>query len=369
MKLDYKLNNVTHSIFCLNNNVSQISKDIERMKSDKKILFLFDKNISKEIVKKILLELKNSGCKVYQIKFLGSKKNKNLKAVLKIIDFLISKGFTKKSIVMSFGGGVLGDLSALAASLYMRGLIYLHIPTTITSMVDSCIGGKTAINYQEIINSIGTYYHPHKVYLLDDIIRNLPDREFYSGLPEVLKCGLIKDRSILNLLKKESKKIFFKDPNITRILCLKSLKTKIFFFKDDIYEQNKRLMLNFGHTFAHAIEMAVAKNLENKTEILRHGEAVGIGMLCEIQYANKLNASSIYNKTKQILNLYNLPTDLKFLKFNKSKLQNDIFKFIFLDKKRINRFPRYIHLKYYGKPKISEMNNFDLINHVINKIL
>ena len=115
--------------------------------------------------------------------------------------------------------------------------------------------------------------------------------------------------------------------------------------------------------------MAVAKNIENKSEILRHGEAVGIGMLCEIQYANKLIASSIYNKTKQILNLYNLPTDLKFLKCNKSKLQNDIFKFIFLDKKRINRFPRYIHLRHYGKPKISEMNNFDLINHVINKIL
>lgn len=369
MKLTYELNKIKHSIFCLDKDISQISKDIEQTKSDKKILFLFDKNISKKIVKKILHQLKNCGCEVYQIEFLGSKKNKNLKAVLKIIDFLISKGFTKKSIIMSFGGGVLGDLSALAASLYMRGLIYMHIPTTITSMVDSCIGGKTAINYQEIINSIGTYYHPHKVYLLDDIIRILPDREFYSGLPEVLKCGLIRDRSILNLLEQKSKIISIKDPNITKVLCLKSLKTKIFFFKNDVYEQNERLILNFGHTFAHAIEMAVAKNIENKSEILRHGEAVGIGMLCEIQYANKLIASSIYNKTKQILNLYNLPTDLKFLKCNKSKLQNDIFKFIFLDKKRINRFPRYIHLRHYGKPKISEMNNFDLINHVINKIL
>ena len=245
----------------------------------------------------------------------------------------------------------------------------MHIPTTITSMVDSCIGGKTAINYQGIINSIGTYYHPHRVYLLNDIIKELPDREFYSGLPEILKCGLIKDKSILDIMEKQTKKINIKEPNITRLLCFKSLKTKIFFFKNDVFEQNERLMLNFGHTFAHAIEMAVAKNVEKKTEILRHGEAVGIGMLCEIKYANNLKMPLTYKKTKKILELYNLPTNLKFLSCNKFKLQNDIFKFLFLDKKRIGRFPRYINLRYLGKPKIAEMSDFNKINHIINGIL
>lgn len=128
-------------------------------------------------------------------------------------------------------------------------------------------------------------------------------------------------------------------------------------------------MLNFGHTFAHAIEMAIAKNVEKKTEILRHGEAVGIGMLCEIQYANNLKMSLIFKRLKKILELYNLPTNLKFLSCNKLKLQNDIFKFIFLDKKRIGRFPRYINLKYLRKPKIAEMNDFDKINHIIKEIL
>ena len=369
MQLNYLLNNIKYDISYLNKNISKIDKDIIQMKSDKKILFLFDENISKKIVNKILAQLKNSGCDVYQIEFLGSKKNKNLKAVLKIIDFLISKGFTRKSIILSLGGGVLGDLSALAASLYMRGLLYIHIPTTITSMVDSCIGGKTAINYQGIINSIGTYYHPHRVYLLNDIVKELPDREFYSGLPEILKCGLIKDKSILDIMEKQSKKINIKEPNITRLLCFKSLKTKIFFFKNDVFEQNERLMLNFGHTFAHAIEMAVAKNVKTKKEILRHGEAVGIGMLCEIQYANNLKKSLIFKKAKKILELYNLPTNLKFLFCNKLKLQNDIFKFLFLDKKRIGRFPRYINLKYLGKPKIAEMSDFNKINHIINGIL
>ena len=166
----------------------------------------------------------------HEIEFIGSKKNKNLKAVLKIIDFMISKDL-QENIVLSMGGGVLGDLSALAASLYMRGMIYMHIPTTMTSIVDSCIGGKTAINYQNIINSIGTYFHANKVYILDKIIKNLPEREYISGIPEVLKCGLIKDTKILNFLENESLKIKKKNSQIVKDLCLRSLKAKIYFLK------------------------------------------------------------------------------------------------------------------------------------------
>ena len=131
------------------------------------------------------------------------------------------------------------DLSALAASLYMRGTIYFHIPTTMTSIVDSSIGGKTAVNYQNIINSIGTYFHANKVYILNDIIKCLPEREFFSGLPEVLKCGLLKDKSIIKILKKYSNMIIKKKTNHVKELCIKSLKTKIFFFKNDITEKRK----------------------------------------------------------------------------------------------------------------------------------
>ena len=202
MSLKYNIGNQKYDVYYLSSKFNQISKDLEDLKSDKKLLFLFDKNISKEIRNRVITSLKFSGCKIYQFEFIGTKKNKSLKAVLKIIDFMISKGFTRKSTILSMGGGVLGDLSALAASLYMRGTIYFHIPTTMTSIVDSAIGGKTAVNYQNIINSIGTYFHANKVYILNDIIENLPDREFCSGLPEVLKCGLLKDKSIIKILKK-----------------------------------------------------------------------------------------------------------------------------------------------------------------------
>ena len=211
MKLQYKIDGQVHDIYYIDNKYNQISKDLDNLNSDKKLLFLFDSNISKEIRNKVTTSLKFSGCKIYEFEFVGTKKNKSLKAVLKIIDFMISKGFTRKSTILSMGGGVLGDLSALAASLYMRGIIYFHIPTTMTSIVDSSIGGKTAVNYQNIINSIGTYFHANRVYILNDIIKCLPEREFFSGLPEVLKCGLLKDKSIIKILKKYSNMIIKKN--------------------------------------------------------------------------------------------------------------------------------------------------------------
>tara|TARA_Y100000741_G_C18240717_1_gene553579 strand:+ start:77 stop:1186 length:1110 start_codon:yes stop_codon:yes gene_type:complete len=369
MNLRYKIGNEPHDIYYIRKNYNQISKDIEKLKSDKKLLFLFDKNISQEVRNKVVTALKLSGCKVYEIEFIGSKKNKSLKAVLKIIDFMISKGFTRKSTVLSMGGGVLGDLSALAASLYMRGTIYFHIPTTMTSIVDSSIGGKTAVNYQNIINSIGTYFHANKVYILSDVIRLLPYREFSSGLSEVLKCGLLKDKSIIKSLKKNNLMIKKKNSKHVKELCFKSLKTKVYFFKNDITEKKDRLMLNFGHTFAHAIEMALEKNNEKKNELLRHGEAVGIGMLCELYYASNLKENRLIKTTKEILKLYELPVDLKILNLNKFNLQNDIFKFLFLDKKRINKHPRFIKLLNHGKPTISEMQDYGKINFIIRKIL
>ena len=114
------------------------------MDSDKKILFIYDKNIHEKIIKKIIQSLKTSGCKLFLLPLEGNKMNKNEKSLFKIIDFLVEEKFTKNSVILTCSGGVIGDMSALASGLYLRGLIYLHIPTTITSIVDSCIGGKTA---------------------------------------------------------------------------------------------------------------------------------------------------------------------------------------------------------------------------------
>tara|TARA_A100001015_G_C15025430_1_gene730234 strand:- start:728 stop:1840 length:1113 start_codon:yes stop_codon:yes gene_type:complete len=369
MKLNYTINKEKHSvIFCKQNNISILSKSISSIHSDRNILFIYDRKINTNIVNEIIYELKLSGCNIIKIECEGDKINKNEKLLFKILDILLANKFTKKSILISFGGGVIGDVSALASSLYLRGLSYICIPTTMTSIVDSSVGGKTAINYKGITNSIGTYYHPRLVFILESIIESLPEREFFAGIPEIIKCGVIGDKKILNLLKSEKENIIKRKINLIFKICYLTLKTKINFFKDDIFEKKKRLSLNFGHTFAHAIEMAVEQKI-NK-DFIRHGEAVGIGMLCEIFY-EKGKKEKIYQTIEEILKKFNLPTFLSLDKIpmNKIKLQNSIFKKIFLDKKKLDKYPRFISVKNFCKTTPKEIRNFDLLNDTISKIL
>ena len=169
-------------------------------------------------------------------------------------------------------------------------MIYFHIPTTMTAIVDSCLGGKTGINYKNIINSVGNYYHSQNVFISRNVIELIPNREFFSGVPEIIKCGMINNKKIILMLKKHKDKCIQRNYNFLSKLIKLALKTKIKFFKNDVYEQSQRLNLNFGHTFAHAIEMSLKGK---KTDLIRHGEAVGIGMLCEIYYTEGKNKKHI----------------------------------------------------------------------------
>ncbi len=366
MKIDYKINNFNHKVFIKENIFNYIINDIEELKSDRKILLIYDENIDKKFVHEISSSLRIIGSELIKVETHGSKTKKNEKLLFKILDVLIEKKFTKKSILVSLGGGVIGDVSALAASLYLRGMFFLNIPTTMTSIVDSCLGGKTAINYRNITNSIGGYYHAHSVYISLDIIERIPDREFLAGIPEILKCALIhKNKNFFNYLISNKNKILRRDKKVVKKICCETLKIKLSFFLKDIYEHKKRLFLNFGHTFAHAIEMATD---QYKKDFYRHGEAVGLGILCEIFYSSR-SKGNLYRMTENFLNSLNLPTTLKFKNKNKSKLQSDIFRFLFLDKKKINKYPRYIFLKSIGKPKIKELRDNTLINESIFNII
>ena len=368
MIINYKINNEIHNIIISEKIKNNIVNQVEKIKSDKKVLLAYDEKIKQSIIDLIRQELKLIGVKLLLVKISGNKKNKNNRVLFKLIDILISNQFTKKSILISCGGGVVGDLSNLAASLYLRGMIYFHIPSTMTAIIDSCIGGKTAINYRNIINSVGTYYHPKSVMIFKDIIDQLPDREYLAAIPEMIKCGLIKKSNILKNLRIYDQKVKEKNFSIIKKIIFETLKIKIFFFKNDIYERNTRLNLNFGHTFAHAIEMATDNYF--KKDYLRHGEAVGIGILCEIFYANK-GPSKILTEVENILKIYGLPTRIldSQMKVDFVTLQNKIYKGIFLDKKKIGKYPRYILLKKKYKPEIKEIKNLDYINNTIKYFL
>ncbi len=367
MKIVYKINNINHSIkFCTDKESPDIVRELKKHYSDQNLLVVLDKKLKNNFKKYLIKDLKKSGKKIFLITVEANKKNKNEKLLFKILDELIKHGFTKKSVIISCGGGVVGDVCALASSLYLRGLIYYHIPTTMTAIVDSCIGGKTGINYKNIINSVGNYYHPRTVFISKNVINLIPDREFFSGLPEIMKSGLINNSKILFMLKNEKYKCLSRDYNYLSKLIFLTLKTKIKFFKDDIYENSTRLNLNFGHTFAHAIEMAI----KSKTnDIIRHGEAVGIGMLCEIHYVEGKGKN--FKFLEMLLKNYRLPTNINSFVKTKSKkmVLKKIYNNIFLDKKRINKFPRIIELKKIGKSKIFEMKNNKKIMETIKNVI
>ena len=365
--IKYKINTEEYRVtFCNDNEAADIAEDLKRLESDKKMLLIIDANINKKILSPLFQDLASSGFTLEILYLNGSKKNKDLKLLLRIIDKLISNGFTKRSVVLSCGGGVIGDVSALAASLYLRGTIYYHIPTTMTAMVDSCIGGKTGINYKEIINSVGSYYHPKNVFISKNIINLLPEREFLAGLPEIFKIGFIDSKNILQLVEKNFKKIINRDFSFLAKIIKLVLNSKIKFFKNDVYEQSKRLRLNFGHTFAHAIEMSLKSK---KDEVLRHGEAVGLGMLCELYYDEGF--SKKFDHLKKILKKFDLPFKInKFVKKNKKDIiKNEIYKFIFLDKKKISIYPRYISVKSYGVSSVEEMKSNTRILKTIEDVL
>ena len=367
MIIKYKVYDQSLKVVIAKKILDNVLDDLKKLNSDKKVLFVYDKRIDEKTIKSFATNLKTSGCLVFFLELTGNKIHKSEKTLFKILDFLILNKFTKNSVILSCCGGVIGDIASLASSLYLRGMIYLHIPTTITSIIDSCIGGKTGINYKGLINSMGTYYHPRSVYISNEILKKIPDREYYSGLPEVIKYGLIKKNYILSNLV--NKKDLFEKRNFKFMsnLIRESLITKIYYFSKDVYEKDRRLVLNFGHTFAHAIEMATQKIF--KKEVFRHGEAVGLGILCELYYSHK-GRSKLLNNIENLLYQFNLPTRvLENKNQNFKKIHDEIFKYVFVDKKKIGKFPRYISLNKIGNPKIKLLDDFNLLNETISYFL
>ncbi len=367
MNILYKINNLNHRvIFCKDKESPDIMRNLSKLYSDKKMMVIIDKNLGEKFTKYLIDDLKLTNFDITFLKVEASKKNKNEKFLFKIINKLIEKNFSKKSVIISCGGGVIGDVCALAASLYLRGLIYFHIPTTMTAIVDSCIGGKTGINYKNIINSLGNYYHPQTVFISKNVINLIPKREFLAGIPEIIKSGIIDNNIITKMLINNKSKCLSRDFNFMSKLIYLTLKTKIKFFKNDVYENSRRLNLNFGHTFAHAVEMSMKTK---DKDIIRHGEAVGIGMLCEIYYCE--GKSKKFKFLFNLLRKYKLPTNLKsFTKnYKKQIVKKEIFKNIFLDKKRIGKYPRIIKILKLGKPKIVEMKDNYRIKKTISEVI
>ena len=370
-RIVYKINDNIHDIVFTKNILKSLDKKITELQSDKKIVFIYDENISNYIIKDISLGLKLTGCKILSKKIKSLKKNKNIQNVLNLIKLFSDLSLTKKSIVIVCGGGVIGDLVALASCLYKRGLIYINIPSSMTALVDSCVGGKTGVNFQSQINLIGTYFHPRTVLIYDKIINTIPERDYISGLAEVVKSFILSKKKLKYFLLKK-KEILKREPKIIKTLILDSLKIKVNHFVKDIYENNDRLLLNFGHTFGHAYEMASDEMI--KKDYFRHGEAVSLGIISEIFMSYLETNSNVKKKIilKNLIEISKILEDLKLpiklkvpSKINKVKFKKKIYFYVFKDKKKISNKPRYVNFLKANDLSIKEVQNFDNINKVI----
>lgn len=306
-------------------------------------LLVIDKKVPKTLIGKILKSLSKK--KVFIFFFNASEKNKNQKTTNKILELLLKNNFHRTDCIISIGGGITGDVAGFASSLFKRGINFVNVPTTLLAQVDSSIGGKTGINSKYGKNLIGSFYQPKLVLSDMEFLKTLPKREIMCGYGEILKHSLINSKQFFMFLDKNASKVLnlqspFIEKSIYQSCIIKKRIVEI-----DEKEKNLRMILNFGHTFAHAYEAAFGYS--NK---LNHGEAVLLGILNASKFCLKIKLMQIseFKLIQKHLLKYNL-----IKKLNKKFNDNDIKKFISFmlkDKKNNNKKINLVLLKKIGNP-------------------
>ena len=244
------------------------------IKNNRKILIISNQEIA-DLFGEIVLEnltLNKYFAEIFIIQ--AGETNKNLNTLNEIYDAAFSFGLERGSLIIALGGGIVGDITGLAAATWLRGIDYIQIPTTLLSMVDSSVGGKTAVNHPKGKNLIGAFYQPKAVYIDTDALKTLPEREFKAGMAEVIKYGIIKDEELFKFLEAKAsiERIRNLESEYLIEIIMKSVQTKSEIVSMDEQEKGIRAILNYGHSFGHVIE-----NLCGYGEFL-HGEAISIGM-------------------------------------------------------------------------------------------
>src|SRR6202789_1710994 len=233
------------------------------------------------------------------------EQHKTLQTAGWVFDALVGKKMNRDATVLALGGGVVGDIAGFAAACYQRGVGYAQIPTTLLAQVDSSVGGKTGVNHAGGKNLIGAFYQPLCVVADTDTLATLPDRELSAGLSEVIKYGCVWDPLLFDWLGQNMDKLLARDADALTYAIARSCEIKATVVARDEREHNLRAILNFGHTFGHAIEVATAY------ETFLHGEAVGLGMLMAADLSLRLGLidAAIKDRVHDILTRANLPTE------------------------------------------------------------
>ena len=211
----------------------------------------------------------------------AGEKFKTLSSVEKIVRQMAQAGGDRGSLLIAFGGGIVGDVGGFVASMFMRGMGFIQVPTTLLAQVDSSVGGKTGVNLPEGKNLVGAFHHPLGVFADVETLSTLPERELRAGLMESIKSGIIRDRTLVRFMEQHVDEVLKGDPQALEKVIAASVRMKADVVNQDEHENGLRMILNFGHTVGHAIEQATGY------KSLLHGEAVGWGMVAALHLARE----------------------------------------------------------------------------------
>jgi 3-dehydroquinate synthase len=358
-KITVNLQEKSYEIIVGNNALEHLNLFLEERKYNK-IIAISDENVVKFHGEKLKKIVKNLDFVVVE----SGESAKSFTIFAKTCEEILQKNIDRKTLLIAFGGGVVGDLTGFCASVLLRGIDFIQIPTTLLAMVDSSVGGKTAINSQAGKNLIGSFYQPKLVLCDIDFLETLPLREFRSGYAEIVKYGFIYDYNFFEFLDKNIAEIFAKNLQTLQKIITHSCKIKAQIVGRDERENGERALLNFGHTFGHIFETET--NYSN--EIL-HGEAVAIGMLMaskmsiDFEFINDDEYQKIFNHLQKSgfeLNLKNI---------RKNWHQENLIKHLFKDKKIENNQLTFILLNKIGEAKIYKKVSLENFIKVLKNFL
>jgi 3-dehydroquinate synthase len=358
--LDKKIKKKSYPIFIGKDLLINSGNLLKQYIFNKKIIIVYDNYFSKiggfnNHLDTFYKSIKKEADSLNLVGIDGGDKSKTMFQATNLVEEILSFEIDRDTVIIAFGGGVIGDITGFAASILLRGLEFIQVPTTLLSQVDSSVGGKTGVNGSLGKNLIGSFHQPLAVIADTSVLKSLPDRELKAGFAEIVKYGLINDKIFFSWLTKNYLRILDRNEDILKNAILKSCSIKANIIKNDEKETGNRALLNLGHTFAHAIE-----SFGDHDGRIIHGEAVAIGICMAFNFSCKLGFC-VKKDADQVVNLFNvsgLPTSLlHFPNLNiKTSAMMDKFKY---DKKTKKNQLTFILNNKIGESFIK--NDIDLL--------
>lgn len=286
--------------------------------------------------------------------------SKSIDTVLDVVRKLISLNISRKSLLIALGGGVVGDVTGFIASIYMRSVPYVQVPTTLLAQVDSSVGGKTGVDLPEGKNLLGTFYQPTAVFIELSFLNTLADGDFKDGLAEIIKYGIIGDHEMFELLEQQRDAIENRQPPLIKTLVERSCKIKARIVEKDEREGGLRRILNFGHTLGHALEAA-------SDYTLSHGQAVATGMVAAAKISHKLDHLDEVScgRIVQVVKQYGLPTRIPA---DSTYDPEKLLAFVATDKKAVAGQPHFVLVKKIGAPFVTAEVPSGIVTDVIEQL-